>query len=133
MGNVWYIVILCVGILYVLNPIDLVPDIIPILGWIEDLLVFAVALWLANRMRASAPADADAKWDKASRHARADGDNTLREPSTASLPKTPWQLLDIEPGASDEAIEAAYKAKLMQYHPDRVAHLGADLQRLAHE
>ena len=44
MGNVWYIVILCVGILSVLNPIDLVPDVIPILGWIEDLLVFAAAL-----------------------------------------------------------------------------------------
>jgi len=75
MGNVWYIVILCVGILYVLNPIDLVPDVIPILGWIEDLLVFA-----------------------------------------AALPKTPWQLLDIEASASDAEVEAAYRAKLMQYH-----------------
>jgi DnaJ like chaperone protein len=42
-------------------------------------------------------------------------------------------LLDIESGASDAEVEAAYKAKLMQYHPDRVAHLGEDLQRLAHE
>ena len=42
-------------------------------------------------------------------------------------------MLDIEPDASDEAIDAAYKAKLMQYHPDRVAHLGDELQRVAHE
>jgi DnaJ like chaperone protein len=132
MGNVWYIVILCIGILYVLNPIDLVPDVIPILGWIDDLLVFAVAWWLINRMRTWVPADADAKRDEASRRSQANGD-TLRDPSAASLPKTPWQLLDIEPGASDETIDAAYKAQLMQYHPDRVAHLGEDLQRLAHE
>jgi preprotein translocase subunit Sec63 len=92
MGNVWYIVILCVGILYVLNPIDLVPDVIPILGWIEALLVFA-----------------------------------------AALPKTPWQLLDIKASAADAEVKAAYRAKLMQYHPDRVAPLGEDVQRLAHE
>ncbi len=132
MGNIWYIVILCFGILYVLSPIDLVPDFVPILGWVEDLLVFAVALWLADRVRKSAPTDDASKPGEASSHTRADGDPLGDQPK-APLPKTPWQLLDIEPGASDEAIEAAYKAQLMQYHPDRVAHLGEDLQRLAHE
>jgi DnaJ like chaperone protein len=125
MGNVWYMVILCLGILYVLSPFDLVPDVIPILGWIEDIVVFAAALWLANRVRAPAS-------DHASKHAEADG-GSQEEPAAAPLPKTPWQLLDLEPDASDEAIDAAYKAKLLQYHPDRVAHLGEDLQRLAHE
>ncbi|ETX04004.1 MAG: hypothetical protein ETSY2_31310 [Candidatus Entotheonella gemina] len=132
MGNIWYIVILCLGILYVLSPIDAVPDVVPILGWVEDLLVFAVALWLANRMRKPSPAETANEQDETSGSSRADGD-TLRDQPAASLPKTPWQLLDIEPDASDEALEAAYKAKLMQYHPDRVAHLGEELQRLAHE
>ncbi|ETW93741.1 MAG: hypothetical protein ETSY1_37885 [Candidatus Entotheonella factor] len=132
MGNVWPLVVLCLGILYVLSPIDVVPDIIPILGWIEDFLVFAAALWLANRMRKPSPEDIEVEQDETSRDSRADGD-ALRDQPAAALPKTPWQLLDIDPGASDEAIEAAYKAKLMQYHPDRVAHLGEDLQRLAHE
>ncbi len=126
MGNVWYVIILCIGILYVLSPIDVVPDVVPILGWVEDLLVFAVALWLANRMRKSEPTDAASERDDASRRGQANGD-TLREPP-ASAPTTPWQLLGIEPSASSDVIEAAYKAKLMQYHPDRVAHLGEELQ-----
>ncbi len=132
MGNIWAIVILCLGILYVLSPVDLVPDFVPIMGWIEDLFVFAAALWWANRMRTSRPAAADAGPDDEPRRAQADRD-TLAEAPSASLPQTPWQLLGIEPDASEDAIEAAYKAQLMQYHPDRVAHLGEDLQRLAHE
>lgn len=130
MSNVWYIVILCLGILYVLSPFDLVPDFVPVLGWVEDLLVFAVALWLANRMRSSAPADATSGQGDEPRSSDSD---TLRDPPTPPLAKTPWQVLDIEPDASEEDIDAAYKAKLMQYHPDRVAHLGEDIQRLAHE
>lgn len=99
MGNVWYLVVLCLGILYVLSPIDVVPDVVPILGWVEDVLVFAVALWLANRMRKPSSADTAAGQDESSKTSQANGD-TLRDQSAAPLPKTPWQLLGIEPGVS---------------------------------
>ena len=44
----------------------------------------------------------------------------------------PWEVLEIEPGASSEKIQAAYKAQLLKYHPDRVSHLGDEFQQLAH-
>ncbi len=131
MGNVWYIVILCFGILYLLSPIDLVPDFVPVLGWLEDIVVVAVAFWLANRMRSS-PAGGASGQHAGSERAQTERD-AMRDRPTEPLAKTPWQLLDVEPDADEEAIEAAYKAQLMQYHPDRVAHLGEELQGLAHE
>ena len=38
------IIITILGILYILSPIDIVPDFIPILGWADDLLVALIIL-----------------------------------------------------------------------------------------
>ena len=35
---------------YALSPIDLIPDFIPILGWLDDLLVVPLGLWAVRRM-----------------------------------------------------------------------------------
>ena len=35
---------------YALSPIDLIPDFIPVLGWLDDLLIVSGGLWLAGRM-----------------------------------------------------------------------------------
>jgi DnaJ-domain-containing protein 1 len=44
----------------------------------------------------------------------------------------PHEILGITPSASEEEIQAAYKARMNEYHPDKVAHLGEELQKLAH-
>ena len=36
--------ILLAAIVYVVSPIDLIPDVIPVAGWIDDLIVIAMAL-----------------------------------------------------------------------------------------
>lgn len=45
----------------------------------------------------------------------------------------PHFVLGVPRGASRKAITRAYREQLKGYHPDRVAHLGPELQRLAHE
>jgi hypothetical protein len=53
------------GILYIVSPIDAIPDVIPVFGLLDDVLVFAVstlvglgfggsAIWLERRGRALA-------------------------------------------------------------------------------
>jgi len=42
-------VIAIVALLYIISPVDLVSDAIPVLGWIDDGLVLTGLLWLAYR------------------------------------------------------------------------------------
>jgi DnaJ-class molecular chaperone len=42
-------------------------------------------------------------------------------------------VLGLEPGAEAAEIRAAYRRLAAQYHPDKVAHLGAEFQRLAEQ
>jgi uncharacterized membrane protein YkvA (DUF1232 family) len=48
---------------YALSPIDLVPDFIPVLGWIDDLIIVPIGLWAARKLIP------DALWQKC--HAQA--------------------------------------------------------------
>ena len=45
----------------------------------------------------------------------------------------PWKVLEITPGSSADVIKDAYYKQLSLYHPDKVAHLGPELQILASE
>ena len=47
-------------------------------------------------------------------------------------PKTPWEILEIPDNATEEETNSAYRKKVAQYHPDRVAHLPTEFQELAH-
>lgn len=37
-------------VLYLLSPIDIVPDFIPFLGYLDDLVVLALAVWAFSRL-----------------------------------------------------------------------------------
>lgn len=51
--------------------------------------------------------------------------------STALAAKDPYNVLSIKPDATQDEIRAAYINQSKQYHPDRVAYLGPELQELA--
>ena len=43
-------VIIALVVAYALSPIDLIPDFIPVIGYLDDLLLLPIGIWLAIRM-----------------------------------------------------------------------------------
>lgn len=89
-------------------------------------LMFMGTYWLVRRLRAHLTSPSSGAYSQAT-----DSRDETAETSK-SEPLDPWQVLQLEPGASPDEIHAAYKAQLLKYHPDRVSHLGDELQQLAH-
>lgn len=44
-----------------------------------------------------------------------------------------YRILEIDPSATDEEVKKAYRKMAVKYHPDKVATLGADIQKSAEE
>ena len=41
-------------LMYILSPVDLIPDFIPVIGYLDELLLVPVAVWLVIRMMPAA-------------------------------------------------------------------------------
>lgn len=47
----WYAKALCAAVAaYALSPIDLIPDFIPILGYVDDLIIVPLGIWMAIKL-----------------------------------------------------------------------------------
>ncbi|MEO5804881.1 YkvA family protein [Devosia sp.] len=55
-----YLKLAMIGVvLYVLSPIDLVPDFIPLLGWVDDVMLVSMAVsWIVSRVPVKATINA---------------------------------------------------------------------------
>lgn len=56
-----------------------------------------------------------------------------RSQQTVSGNRNPYAVLGISPNASDDEIKEAYRRELAKYHPDKVSHLGDDIQKVARD
>ena len=113
------------GVAYVLFPADLVPDIIPVAGWIDDLLVMGLAVYMYMKEHPEMlPRQGGSKQRGGPSPA-----SPLQEPAE----KDPYTLLGLQRGADTDDIKRGYREQMAQYHPDKVSHLGAELKRVAHE
>jgi hypothetical protein len=101
-------------LLYLRSPIDLVPDRVGGIGLLDDIVVLLCGAWWVRR-----------------RLARGRPPPRARDVS----PDTPWDphaVLGVGRHASPSEITRAYRERMRSYHPDHVAHLGEELQELAH-
>jgi DnaJ like chaperone protein len=48
-------------------------------------------------------------------------------------PAGAYKILEISPDAPDEEVKSAYREMAKKFHPDKVAHLGPEVQQAAHE
>ena len=55
-----------------------------------------------------------------------------RQRAADGAARDPHAILGVPRGASHDAVTQAYHERMKEYHPDRVASLGAELQDLAH-
>jgi uncharacterized membrane protein YkvA (DUF1232 family) len=122
----WLIII---AVLYVVFPRDLIPDFLGRgLGFIDDLSLIALLTYFyRNRLRKYA---ARATQESGGRDERERSSSARAEAPESSF--DPYQILGIDSSASGEEIQSAYKARMHEYHPDKVAHLGEELQKVAH-
>ena len=127
----WLLLLLCV--LYVVSPVDLLPDFFGLPGRFDDLLVALGTLFYIYSSSKKMPGTGGTRRDRSSQG----GGRDRRESEGASAreappgPASPYEVLGVDRGADLAEIRRRYREKLLQYHPDRVQHLGAEFQEMA--
>jgi DnaJ like chaperone protein len=119
---------LILALVYFVFPLDLIPDIFGPFGRFDDLIIFGLAIWRVLRDR-----NERAKEQHHSKTADQRGSDHQPDAMRAERVRDPHTLFKLSPGASQAEIDARYKELAKDYHPDRVAHLGEDLRKVAHE
>lgn len=127
--------------LYTIIPYDLLPDFIPVGGWLDDLFLLGVLIYYFKKgklpsffSRYGTRQAGDYRSHTQSKSSRPDNESTggsRPQQEDRRGEKDPYKILGIKPGAQPEEIRAAYRRIVQAYHPDKVSHLGPELQELA--
>lgn len=121
----WVLTIL--ALVYLLNPLDLLPDVVVGAGWLDDLFVLGLLGYYFYRTGYRGfPFGGESARER---------DNNRAQPDTADgdTLNDPHRTLGVGLEADQNEIRQAYRRLAAQYHPDKVAHLGVDLRHLAEQ
>lgn len=122
--------------IYLLSPVDVVPDFLVGLGWIDDLILVGLLIWFLSGRSVPLFGRFGSPYGRNQRH----DEGTSRTTSNSSTGQDvdngatddPYAILGVRPGATVEEIKEAYRVAALRYHPDKVTHLGKEFQELAH-
>jgi DnaJ like chaperone protein len=134
----WKIILIALALLYILNPFDLLPDMIIGWGWIDDLVILGF-LWryvhlLKKRRQFQNYRQGDPNYSSEQKHSNTAGhgkDRSKPNNQDPSAVRNAYDILEIERGSSQEDIKRAYRRLAGKYHPDKVEHLGDEFKKLA--
>lgn len=132
----WLWIVLIV--LYVLSPVDLLPDMFGLPGRLDDLLValLGAAYYLSYRSRARNRPGGSAgtgRGREGGSGSTEGGTGKERKGSTPGQRKDPYVILGVKQDAPIADVKRQYKERLLEYHPDRVQHLGPEIRELAEQ
>ena len=117
---------------YILVPWDVLPDFLVGLGWLDDLLLAGLVWYFFFRRSVGSTGQNDPGANRGSeRTYQQSQQKTANESGDAEAARDPYRILELQPGADQAEIRAAYRRLAARYHPDKVAHLGEDFQALA--
>jgi len=139
------IILIIFGILYLISPLDIIPDLfVPFIGWIDDGIVLGIIFHLikygklpgflfkkqGNVKESHNRKTANSASDKEKRH---DTGSTYQKTTSSKTIPTPYEILGVDPKASRSQIQEAYKKAIKKYHPDKLSHLGEEFSNLANK
>ena len=122
-----------VVLIYILSPADLIPDIFPVLGWLDDAFFLGALFYYLKRGRLPG----FLSWLEKSKRARQDRQRQFFQQGPESgfqagtQGRDPYEVLGLKPGAGPDEIRTAYRRAVQAYHPDKVSHLGREIQEVA--
>jgi hypothetical protein len=91
---------------------------------LADIIVIAICLAIGYKFASS----------MLSKSAGPASENDRPEPPNLFQRQPPWHdVLGVPPDATPEQIASAYRARMSEYHPDKVANLGPDIRALAEQ
>ena len=127
----WLIAIL--AFLYLILPMDLFPDLIAGLGWVDDLILLGV-LWYLFFKRPKPQVDRGERAQGTESEtngprSRASGSGPFEDQAQSA--EDPFAILGVPRNASQKEIRTAYRRLAARYHPDKLTHLGEEFQSLA--
>jgi uncharacterized membrane protein YkvA (DUF1232 family) len=134
----WTIILIILAVLYILNPFDLLPDLIIGWGWLDDAVILGFLIRYFYNRKKKRQTFQHHYQNRRGNHRRANGsaDNNKsrghsRTETSASTHWDPHRILGVEKGASQAEIKHAFRQLAGKYHPDKVEYLGDEFTALA--
>ncbi|MFO7839959.1 MAG: DnaJ domain-containing protein [Desulfosalsimonadaceae bacterium] len=141
----WLFIIILLVAFYVIFRMDLIPDVFPVIGWLDDTFLVGLLIYyfrykklpgflmylgrlLFQRRQGNAGQSSE---NRGERGGQEEADREQREQGRSGRVRDPYAVLGIRRGASRKEIQAAYREAVQKYHPDKVSHLGEEFQDLA--
>lgn len=120
MSKFTYLILIIILILYIVSPLDLHPLIF------DDLIASGFLYYIWQKF----------KGQKRSRNYYSRGraqSNIKNEPGGQMGLNEAYRVLHVSPDAPWKEVQSAYKERMAKSHPDKVSHLGEELQEKAKE